>query len=614
LQQVFYRLYDQWIKKKQIWTAMQVDKQTELRAKYPDTQADNNEKYQDEYLNWYQIVAESYLEGLNEQMGKILGVFSPNDMKIIEGILDSGSGAELEEAREILNNARKRNPDGGYVYPVTLYPEDWFELLDNSFSAVDLLATPAALSQQLSTLEVQRLNIITRITQLAATIPNDDSVKNARDAVTNAQAELDSRAQDLVGTYGEGARLVFNTALSIGPIFGAGNLPSMVVSRLMSDNGVTNTTTSDFTKALTDKLENGFEKQTELIKGAEALTDAMMKSNALDTLALLKSSLGPLKSRLEDLNHEILELQAQMKQAQAIHVAPNIKTTKDNKDVEVDVVNINAKEAITPNELPKGFMQIIMEVDASSMESATEKSTQASQSTCGANFFFCGGSYHSSNSASAYDSFTKDKGCKLQIGMSVAKVSIDRAWFNPGLFLLSRDMCSVTTQNFAPSDDYSAGYTVDKNVSKDTVDTRFKAMNSCVFPCFPTAFVIARDVTIKLVTTNSFHDEHARAVESHVSSGGGFLFFSGNSSSSSASSSCAVSAQSSENSITIRFADPQVIGYYLEATPPDKSVYLDEVSKDPKGKEVGYVTIMDFVQKCREMLDEYNKSLSGPKH
>ena len=585
LQQVFYRLYDQWIEKKLAWVEMENGKRAELSKKYPATSTENNEKYQDEYLDWYQTVADGYLEGLNEHMGKILGVFSPSDMKIIEGILDSGSGAELEEAREIVNNARKSNPDGGYTYPVTLYPVNWFELLDHSFSGIDLLATPAALAEQLSTLETQRLNLIIQINKIAAAIPDDQSIQSAQKQLSDAQAALNASEADLSKSYGDGAATVFHAALSIAQGFGAAGVPQTILSRLASDNEVKG---GDFISKLNEQLAKGLDSQTAMISCAKALTDAMMKHEELNALASLKPLLEPLKPRLDDLNGKIAELQAQIKAANAIQSQGD------------SAANANAKNAITPRLTPKGFMQILMEVSASSMASATQKSSRASQSTWGANFFFCGGSHSDGSSASAYDSFTQDHDCTLQIGMSIAKVSIDRAWFNPGLFLLSRDMCRVTTQNFAPADSYNAGYTISADVPKDNVERRFSAMNDCVFPCFPTAFVVARDVTIKLVTKTSFSDEHARAVESHASSGGGFLFFRGSSSSSSSRSSSSASAQSSGNSITIRFTDPQVIGYYLEATPPDESAYIDDVRNDTKA---GYVSVIDFVQKCKEMLE-----------
>ncbi|UZM97491.1 hypothetical protein OL548_20275 [Lysinibacillus sp. MHQ-1] len=49
--------------------------------------------------------------------------FSPGDMDIINGILDSGVGREIAEARSAVANVGKMNPEGAHVYPVQLYPE-----------------------------------------------------------------------------------------------------------------------------------------------------------------------------------------------------------------------------------------------------------------------------------------------------------------------------------------------------------------------------------------------------------------------------------------------------------------------------------------------------------
>ena len=162
------------------WSKLQSDKKAELAKKYGTGSAEDNAAQQNEYLTWYQTIAEGYLESLNEQYSKILAVFSPNDMKIIEGILDSGSGAELEEARETLQNVRKSNPNGGYIYHVTLSPENWFELLDNSFTGIDLLDSPEVLSQKMYLLSNQRLTLVAQANLITEAIPDDNEINSKK--------------------------------------------------------------------------------------------------------------------------------------------------------------------------------------------------------------------------------------------------------------------------------------------------------------------------------------------------------------------------------------------------------------------------------------------------
>ncbi|MDR2343901.1 MAG: hypothetical protein LBD86_05155 [Spirochaetaceae bacterium] len=578
LQQVFYRLYDAYVDMKEKWVKLQADKQDELREKYHGDNDESNKKYTNEYLLWYETVAETYSEGLNGQRGKILAVFSPNDMKIIEGVLDSGSGAELEEARETLENTRKQDPDGGYIYPVTLYPENWFELLDNSFMGVDLLESPGALADSLVVLTRQRNNLVAQINQITAAVPGDKTVEDAREKLKAAQDGMDTASVGLVKSYGDGAKTVFQAALQLGK-------DSSVLGRLAGAIKIPEEKTPEnLIEDLSKLIGDGMGKQQALVNAGNELADAAMKSSILKAMASLAPLLGPLKARLDSVNDEINGMTNKINIAQA---------------VQGNAGGGQSKDMLTPNKIPKGFTQIIMETAASSLDSATSKSASASQSTCGVNFLFCGYNQNKEESQSAYDSFTQDKNMKIQIGLSLAKVGIGREWFNPGLFLLSRDMCNVTTQKFSPSGPY------------DGFDgARFKAMNDCLFPCYPTAFVVARDVTVKFSTSSSISDNHARAMESHTSRGGGCLCFSGSGSSSSSSSSSSVHTKSDSNSITIRFADPQILGYYLEATPPDASAFIDDMGKDAMA---GYVTIIDFVQKCKEMLEDYNKKYGNNK-
>ena len=89
---------------KKAWAEKQNAAKERLRKLYPSTDAAGNLKYNEAYLEWYETVAQSQIMALNEKRAKVLAVFSPNDMDILAGILDSSSGAELEQARETLQN------------------------------------------------------------------------------------------------------------------------------------------------------------------------------------------------------------------------------------------------------------------------------------------------------------------------------------------------------------------------------------------------------------------------------------------------------------------------------------------------------------------------------
>lgn len=100
----------------------------------------------------------------------------------------------------------------------------------------------------------------------------------------------------------------------------------------------------------------------------------------------------------------------------------------------------------------------------------------------------------------------------------------------------------------------------------------------------------------------------AQSVEDHASRGGGFLIFSGSSSSSSSSEQSSAAASSSANSVTIRFTAPQILGYYMQATPADKSTHINSSS----GAD-NEMSIIRFVSQFKEMLEDYNKTVLGAK-
>lgn len=250
----------------------------------------------------------------------------------------------------------------------------------------------------------------------------------------------------------------------------------------------------------------------------------------------------------------------------------------------------DSMQEVTPPTVPEGYTQILIESSASSMSKSSSKQSDSSSSTSGVSFWFAGYSNKKDSSSSSFSEVTTSEGSTIRIGMNVAKVGIERAWFNPGVFVLTKDMFNVSTARISPDGNYTG-----------MTDERLKEMSrGYVFPCYPVAMLIARDISIQFSSESSLFSSFAASSEEHASHGGGFLLFSGSKSSSSSSSSSSVHASSSEKSVTIKFTTPQIIGYYLQATPADKSVVLDEISGEEAA--AGFVTISQFVEDYKRLL------------
>ncbi len=571
LQEVFFRLYDEWADECKKWA---------------EEQNEAKKKYKDDYLEWYEINAESRLNAINEKMSKVISVFTPNDMKILEGVLDSGSGAELQEARETLTNTRKLTPTGGYVYPVKFNPANWFELLDTSFTPMDLLKSPDVLATELSALSSRRIALSSRIAEISDIIPDKSEIQKAQEDVKTAKDALDAAQSELIGSYGDGIRTVLNTVFDILPLFSGGAIPAEIIKKLGSGVELKEgKSLDDLVKDVTDKLKDNTSAQQTYINAAQNLANASKSAIEKQNLAQLNSVLSPMKEQLEQLNMQIDDLKAQIQMSALTRPAPD--ANGDIKDTDTSV------NAVAPPSVPKGYTQIVITADASTLDKESESHASSSASTSGASLWFCGYQSSSSESSSSFKELTGEAETEIQIGMNVAKVGIERDWFNPGVFALTKDMFSVTSQKIAPEQHYDS-----------VSDTRLEEMGKTVFPCFPTAMVIARDISIKLVSKSNITSAFAESVEKHASSGGGFLFFSGSRSSSSSSSSSGVHAVSTSNTVTLRFDTPQIIGYYMEATAADKSTYLDDVSAD---EQAGFVSIERFVEDYKKILESMNK-------
>jgi hypothetical protein len=593
LEQVFYKLYNDYVSAKEAWAQKQLDKKAELEQKYPDNIENANVKRNDAYLDWYGIVAESEELVVEEKYGKVLGVFSPGDMEIITGILESGSGRELAEARTALENVGEMNPNGGYTYPVTLYPEDWFTLLDTSFTAVDLLKSPAALSQKLHNYEMQKSNLTANINQFLQVIPNEQAVENLKDSYNVCENAFKDALDKYTATNASATIDMVKTVIDIiasnSPDPDQPNTQSAsneIVGRIF---GVDADKASGIIDTLGDSIKTCIEAQNSLVDSSDKAVTAAMDYFTSNNMLQLKGMLQPLQQQLNDVNEEIAELKQQI----ALSSAMQPKTEAD----ENGVMTKPDKSLVAPNKVTDRFTQIIIDSSLSSATKQSSKSSSSSQSSYGVSFFFGGYSSNSSHNEAVDNELSNNESMEIQIGMSVAKVTIDREWFNPGVFMLSSDMYNTSSEHISPNAETSFHDSDPAAVSK-----YMDQMNDCIFPCYPTAFVIAKDVTIKFVDQKAISTAFAQSVEDHSSKGGGFFIFGGSSSSASSSSTSASTATSSANSVTVRFTAPQILGYYLEAVAPDKSTPISNTNNS----NADYISIFDFIETFKKMLDDHN--------
>lgn len=225
---------------------------------------------------------------------------------------------------------RKSNPNGGYIYPVTFTPENWFELLDNSFTGIDLLDSPEALSQKMCLLSNQRLTLVAQANSIIEAIPDDDEIQAKKDAVDKAREELDTAENTIVAGYSEGAVNVLHAALDIAGALGKGGVSTKILERLISKNGCEEKDEekkSALVKLLTEKITFATDSQREYIEASQQLSDAQMSYIESKNMQSLQDMLAPIRMQIQQLDLEISNLFAKMKLSFALS-GETVKTSE----------------------------------------------------------------------------------------------------------------------------------------------------------------------------------------------------------------------------------------------------------------------------------------------
>ena len=651
-QEVFFRLYDNYVEQLSEWA-----NQRQIRKEYYQIKSDDkgftdvaqkNKWVENQYLQWYEDNGETWLTAVNQKMSVLLSIFSDNDMKIIEGILDSGSGAELQEARQTLKNTRKINPDGGYIYPVKFNPTNWFDYLDTSFTSVDLINSPTAILNELNLLYNRRDYINIKILDIAASIPSDKEIENLQANVDKAKEEFikcDSALQAAVESgFTDFAKFAAKTicavycpsataAKAVGGTINPGEVIKSIkktnknLNDLIKDipiNEVTNAVQQlDSSNIDPDKpktIEQVFQKDT---TGKDnpinnLLTDLDIGSNITKGIDILTESSNRVNLTqykylecIEQCSQSMLKLTEKQAYKHFHDQITNLnieKQTVENKIKilekklsQIDAKDINKcfSETTNPPAIPEGFSQFVINHTSRQTSETTSQVSTSSYNSSTSGFWIFKKQTHSSQSSSSIDNFFEKQDIQIEIGMNIAKVGIERKWFNPGIFALTDEMYSV------------AGDPTLKICRREENSTNSSNNVTGVFPCYPTAMVIARDVSIRLTFSKSTSSSTAREASQELSNSKTFFVYNAGESSSSHTSYADSKSKSGDKVITMRFTTPQIIGFYQQIVPEDKSApYPNDGAVNDENSIVKFIEAYEKVIDARlpKTEEKFNKS------
>ncbi|NET04892.1 MAG: hypothetical protein F6K16_09185 [Symploca sp. SIO2B6] len=295
-----------------------------------------------------------------------------------------------------------------------------------------------------------------------------------------------------------------------------------------------------------DTIQKGqldlIDKQQNLTKAAQAVAEA-----SLDYITAkgTHTDAGRIASKIKQLNEKITKLNREL-----------IEASKNYLD------QGGQSDKLTSYDDSGLFDTITIDFSSSTLKENTNLVASASQTSWNVDLFFGSAGGSSSDASSNFTQEHMSTEENIQIGFLATKVEIERGWFEPGIFNLTPDMESVSAQKI------SLGSPSQEDLENPNTLSKY---NDTIFPAYPVAFVLAKDISIKFKINKSSVSATNNMIKHQSEVGGGFLCFSASHSESSDQESKSLSSNVMGENVVIRLPGTQIIGWYLEYTPEDKS-------------------------------------------
>ncbi|WP_325199454.1 hypothetical protein [Oscillibacter sp.] len=570
-------LYDEFLERRNEWYSKKNRVYEEYRAK-DDL---------DGYANWLSsegLVQEEQISNFYND-AVVRGHY--HEVLTLLGFLNVSSPSEaLENTKQKMRSSLRRSLDGSTdIYPVQFQPSDWFKSLRPNLSPKDLtMATESLVADYRA--KQQRLRSLKALLAEQTSIEiSPDERERLKTEVENRRQQLSQSQQALISQYGSGALSAVKAVIGIyknaGDPYGkAQEVIDKVRKAADKDKQKLDVTESRIYSLLEDIADDVVKHVIESCKAQDAVLQDMNRLN--------ESLMACSEAKVRDmtLQKQRIEEQIQSVQADLDFLAPLVSGTIAAADAASAANAANAAPALLTSSdeaQDENFMDVIIKSDESGSFSSNSTASSSSQSSwnLGGWFWSAGGSQSTQSAAETQQK--KELNKKLEIGFRIKKVSIDRGgWFNPTIFKLSDNYYRLAdirvSRGLTKTDVYKAssagtnsGAQLNALVTYDAEVNKEAKRLSYVLPSFPTGFVIAKDITIRIQCSGSSADSSRKYLEQSESRGGGIFGFRASSGSSSKSQSESAYFGSSSDFFYIRIPGPQILGWFLELTPADNA-------------------------------------------
>lgn len=526
-------------------------------------------------------------------------------------------GESLQDAKDSLRESTLGSLYGASrVLPVIMQPYDWASALDTSFSPLDLHSDPAMIEVNRKAKLQQLDSLRDQLGSLARHVAQDESTLRAQldaasDALSSAQAELAgkyrSSAVTLVKTYVDinatiATRLVREPKSGAGASSAADALggvifkteteltaeqksdmvarvqeldPSAVVADLADALGKVD----DAQRAVMREAAKYSQRQTDWIL-AKSTTTAEQTQNVNRQIATVMAELREVELKLD------IARAAQVQQTRLVNSVSGSKdvaesnlralATGDSQDaVQLPSLSDYRKAAPITTTGGAGSRWVTVVIDSEDKADFTGDlhTSDASSTDWAVPLWIASGGRKSSSASGQHIVTSGSSRFSVKIQMNVTLVTVDRSsWFQPQFFDLSK--------NFMRNNDQFKWSSWPQEYNKETPRAVKEGIHkgatfSGPLPCFPTGYLLCKDVVIELSGYSISNVAAHKAVVEQTTSSGGFLFFSCTHTSQNTSDGSSASVQIAKDGIIVRIPGPQILGYIQQLLPPDETIAYD---------------------------------------
>lgn len=504
-----------------------------------------------------------------------------HEVLTILGFLNVSSPSEaLESTKQKMRSSLRRSLDGSTdVYPVQFQPSDWFRALRPNLSPKDLTMATDSLVADYRAKQKHLRSLKEQLgEQTVVEVPPEEQ-ERLQNEIRTCEHRLSESQQQLIAQYGEGAVSAIKAVVSVykeavDPISKARTVIEQIQKAGEGNLSPTESRIYGLIEGIAGEVVNG------VLKSCQAQEKIQQDMKQLNDARMAYS-----ESKVKDLRLQKMRLEEQIQNVQADldFLAPLVTGTISEADRQGDQVPDASLMTATDGAADENFMDVVIKSDETGSFSSSGSSSSASQSSWSVGgWFWSASASHSQQSAEEHQK-KLDMNKKLEIGFRIKKVTFDRGgWFNPTLFKLSDHyfrLADIRVSSGLTKDQIRAISASGQNVASrlrslvtyDAVVDGANKQLDYVLPAFPTGFVVAKDVTIRIQSSKEESESSRQYMENHEASGGGIFGFRHNSSNSSRSQSESAYFGSSANYFYIRIPGPQILGWFLELTPADNA-------------------------------------------